>query len=480
MSLFRQPAWLSFHRQDKAAKSRSDASRRLPWLLLCLVMVIAALASLGHAQSQADERAGQYSVLVVDINGPITPATDSLLNDALYDAVDQDHDALLVVLDTPGGLVSSMRSMVAAMLNAQLPVFVWVGPRGARAASAGVFLVAASTIAGMSPQTTIGAASPVSMDGKDVGETMQSKIKNDLMSFVRGLAEARGRNADWYQRAVDDAVSITAAEAAMLGVVEMLADSPEDFLRQIASRGVDFGGARLSLAGRELRTVPYEPGVTHKLLSWLLDPQIAYLLLLGGMAGLFFEFTTPGAIFPGVFGGLCLLLALYALSVLPTTAAGILLILFAVVLFILEIFITSFGMLGLTALVSLFIGSLLLFRPTPGLGGVPVSTVVATSAGLALLMSWCLYVITRSQRSRKVHGLDALHGMTARVTDWTADGGRVFVRGESWKARAAFETQISETMSVRIVGHEGTTLLVEPEMQLSQGNPDQSIIDRNI
>ena len=434
------------------------------------VFIALAALSLSFAnQGTAQPAAGQdFAVTVVELHGPITPAAEGLLDDAVREAVDSGHQAVLLSLDTPGGLVQSMRAMVGTMLNAPIPVLVWVGPRGARAASAGVFLVAASSACAMSPQTTIGAASPVDMGGKDIGKTMESKIKNDLTSFVRGLASARGRNVQWYEQAVDEAVSITAAEAAMNGVVDVLAESPEDFLTQLASKGIAFGDGRIQFEAGDVTLVSFTPSTFHRMLSWLLEPQIAYLLLLGGMAGLFFEFTTPGAIFPGVFGGLCLLLALYALSVLPTTAAGVLLLLFALVLFVLEIYVTSFGMLGLTGLVALFIGSLLLFRPTPGIGNVPLATIISTISGLGIVLGGCLYVITRSQRAVKVHGLQALHGMTGRVTHWAGSSGRIFIRGESWKAQASPGNSFHAGETVTVIGHEGTALVVDSTSETDQ------------
>jgi membrane-bound serine protease (ClpP class) len=420
------------------------------------------------------ERLAAFPVLHAAVRGPITPATEQLLSHALARAEEGGYQALLLELDTPGGLVTSMRAMVSSILGARIPVLLWVGPNGARATSAGVFLVAAAHVAAMSPQTTIGAASPVEMGGKDVDPTMAEKIKNDLMSYVRGLAESRGRNSAWYQDAVDAAVSVTAQEAVMTGVVEMLADSPRDMLAQLAVRGIPAPGGTLRFDPQGVRLDSYDPGLRHRMLSWLLDPQIAYLLLLGGIAGLFFEFTTPGAILPGVLGGLSLLLALYALSILPTSTAGILLILFAVVLFVLEIFVTSFGMLSIAGLVALFLGSLILITPTPGLEGVPLATIIVTVTAVAAIMSLCLVLITRAQRRRGMHGLDAMIGLTGRITKWDRQEGQVFVRGESWKAVSSGEQALAVGDRVRVVAARGLTLTVAPENQdARESSPSQ-------
>lgn len=398
------------------------------------------LFSIPHAMGQEHSSAGK--VLRTQVKGAITPATVDLVADAVATAENGEYTALLIELDTPGGLVKSMREIVSTLLNTSVPVLVWVGPPGARAASAGVFIVAAADVAAMAPQTTMGAASPVGMGGQDVGKTMESKIKNDLKSYIRTLADTHGRNAAWYERAVEEAVSITSQEAVMDAVVDLIADTSRDLLDQLAARSERSddrtvpGAEQAPPIHKDTTIVDHEPGLRHALLSWLLDPQIAYLLLLGGMAGLFFELSTPGVVLPGVFGGLSLLLGLYALSILPTSTAGILLMLFAVVLFVLEIYITSFGMLGLAGLTALFIGSLILIRPEPGFEGVPLGMVTVTVGTLALILGACLYLVTKAQRGASVHGLEALVGMTVRVTKWSNGRGTVLVRGETWQATA--------------------------------------------
>ena len=430
---------------------------------VALFVLAAALIAGAPPQRACAETAKELRVLHAVVRGPITPASEQLLTHALERAEGQGYGALLLELDTPGGLVTSMRGMVSSILGARVPVLLWVGPSGARATSAGVFLVAAAHVAAMSPQSTIGAASPVDMGGKDVDATMAAKIKNDLMSYVRGLAASRGRNAQWYQDAVDAAVSITAQEAVMSGVVEFLAESPQDLLIQLAPRGIAMPDGTLCFDAQAATLDAYDPGLRHRMLSWLLDPQIAYLLLLGGIAGLFFEFTTPGAILPGVLGGLSLLLALYALSILPTSTAGILLILFAVVLFVLEIFVTSFGMLAVAGLVSLFLGSLILIAPTPGLEGVPLTTIILTVGAVTAIMSLCLVLITRAQRRQSMHGLAAMLGMTGRITTWNGQDGTIRLRGETWRAVSPGPAAFQPGDEARVTAARGLTLTVEPQ-----------------
>ena len=429
--------------------------------VLCACALAVALFGRHDAPAWGAEAPGDaFTVLSAQLDGPITPAAEDHLAAVLARAESLEAQAVLLRLDTPGGLISSMRAMLKNLLASPVPVVIWVGPSGARAASAGVFLVAASHVAAMAPQTTIGAASPVSMGGGDMDETMRAKVKNDIMSLVRSMAASRGRNVRWYERSVDEALSVNAAEAVMENVVDYMATDRDDLFGQLANRGISFGGAVVRFEPGQVVFVDYEPGMRHRLLSWLLDPQIAYLLLLGGMVGLFFEFSTPGAVFPGVFGGLCLILGLYALSVLPTNAAGVLLILFALVLLVLEVYVTSFGMLGVGALVALFMGSTILFDPAQGMAGLPLSLILSTIVPIAAILGGCLYVITRAQRARPVSGTQAMVGEVAAVRSWGEGDGVVFVRGELWKAD--YDGLLEEAQRVRIVAVEGLKLKVEP------------------
>ncbi|WP_235893974.1 NfeD family protein [Oceanidesulfovibrio indonesiensis] len=401
------------------------------------------------------------NVLYVELDGGISPIQVDLLELSIQEAAQRGFDMILLRLDTPGGLVESTRGIVKEMLNSPMPVLVWVGPSGARAASAGVFIVAASDVAAMSPQTTIGAASPVTMGGGDVNGTMERKVKNDILSLLRSLASRKDRNIEWYAKAVEEADSITASEAVMSGVVEMLAEDPEDFLQQAGARGVPTSEGVLRFSLDNVNLVPYEPGFRYDFLSWLLHPQIAYFLFLGGIAGLFFEVSHPGSIFPGVAGALCLLLALYALSVLPTNAAGILLILFSLVLLILEIFITSYGLLSIAALLSLFIGSTILYREGTGLV-LPLSSILATVITLAVFVTAVLYLVSKAQLRKPTQGQEAIIGAPATVRTWSGTHGRVFLRGEVWNAVSPTPMQPSPGDTVRIVRVEGLTLTVEP------------------
>lgn len=403
------------------------------------------------------------SVLYCRIDGSINPAQEDLLQKVIQTCDQEGHDLLLLGLDTPGGLGQSMREMIKLILNAPIPVVIWVGPQGARAASAGVFLVAASTVAAMSPQTSIGAASPVGMGGKDIPETMAKKIKNDFLSLIRGVAKGRGRNVDWYERAVEEAVSITASEAVLKKVVDLMAISPEDLLTQIGSKGLLPTLTPSRFNPDQFQIMRYEPGFRYSLLSWLLDPQIAYFLLLGGIAGIFFELSNPGTIFPGVFGMICLLLALYAMAILPTTAAGLLLIGLSLVLFILELAVTSYGLLSIAGMICLFIGSMILYQFEYGLILLPVQVILPTVLAVSAFIALGLFLIAKAQRRPKQTGYQSMLGLPAQVVDWSNAQGRVRVRGEIWKARAAAEEVLSAGDWVRVVEAEGLTLRVAPE-----------------
>jgi membrane-bound serine protease (ClpP class) len=442
--------------------------------LLALLLILAGVGlGMLRAASSAEDP-GSFTVLTAEIQGAISPAQVEVLQDVLRQAETDRSDLVLLRLDTPGGLVTSMREMVQLILNAKVPVAVWVGPSGARAASAGVFLVAASTVAAMSPQSTIGAASPVDMGGKDIDSTMAAKVKNDIISLVRGVAEARGRNVDWYVKSVEDADSITATEAVLLKVVDILAKDPQDLMDQLAVKALAWQGKTLRFSAKDVQFVAFNPGVRHKLLAWLLDPQIAYFLLLGGMAGIFFELTTPGAIFPGVFGGLCLLLGLYAMSVLPTNVAGVLLILFGLVLFVLELKVASYGMLSVAALVSLFIGSTILFRTETGMAGLPLSTIISGLAGFALIFGGVAYLVARAQLSKSPLGSEAMLGLAGEVRSWEGGRGQVFVNGEIWNADAAADSPLAAGDQIRVAAVHGLTLTVEP-LDPGLANSDRAI-----
>jgi len=431
---------------------------------LCLFLGLVLATSVALAAPVSGQQT--LSALEVSIATAISPIQADLLDAALDRARRDNNDMVLLVLDTPGGSIDVMRRMVKAMLASPLPIVVWVAPSGARAASAGVFLVAAATVAAMAPQTTIGSASPVGPGGGDIKGTMNAKIQNDLQSLLRGLVTRNDRNVGWYMRSITKAANLDALEAAQSRVIDFVAMDRTDLFAQLGKRGLTMAsGVTTHFTAADVRVQTYATGLRHGILSWLLDPQIAYILLLLGLAGLYFELTTPGAVLPGVIGSLSLLLALYALSVLPTNTAGLLLLLLGAVFFVLELFITSFGLLGLAGLASFLLGSMLLFRGD-GLGGLPLGLVLPTVLGLAGLLGFMGYLVAKAQLRRPISGVAALTGQTATVRHWQGTSGKVFINGELWQARSATPLALAPGQTVVVTGRDDMTLEVEGDSAL--------------
>lgn len=417
--------------------------------LLCTMLIA---VSETHAGSKV-------RVLSAVVEGGISPAQVNLLEDIIGQADDDDYDFILLRLDTPGGLGSSMRDMVKLIMNSGIPVCIWVGPEGAHAASAGAFLVAAAQVSAMAPGTTIGAASPVSSSGDDLPDTMSKKVKNDMTSLIKGIARKRGRNINWYAKAVEDGVSIDAQDAVALNVVNMLAVSVEDYLEQLGAKGIELSGKETKFSEEDIEITEFEPGFRYSILTWLLDPQVAYFLLIGGILGIFFELSHPGTMLPGVVGGFCFLTALYALSILPTNAAGLLLIIFACVLFILEIFIISYGLLSIAAIISLFVGSLVLFR-----GGevqqIPLGTIVSTVLSFAVLAIGLIYLVSKAQVRKTDMGIQAMVGMAGEVINTENRRMKIRIRGEIWNAVADDNAIFEQGTKVEVVQVDGLTLKI--------------------
>ncbi len=426
-----------------------------------IIILLLMLFFLGSVYAGSTKK---VSVLYVKISGTINPVQLDLLKEGLSYAESNNFDIIMIGLNTPGGLAKTMRDMVQVILNSNLPVVVWVGPKGAQAASAGVFLVAAADIAAMAPHTSIGSASPVAIGGKDVPETMQKKIKNDLMSLIRSMTRSKNRNYLWYERAIEESASLSAEEAVINKVVDLIAVSPHDLMVQLGKRGIFLENSVVKFSEDEFSIKEFEPSLRYKFLAWLLNPEIAYLLLLGGVAGLFFELSHPGVIFPGVFGGICLLMALYALSILPTNVAGLLLILFGLVLFILELKIVSYGLLTVGGLICMFFGSIILFRFERGVEPIPLSTILPSLIIIGLLVLMVMYLVTKVQLKPKTLGIEGMIGSLGEVIEWSENRGKVKIRGEIWNAETTRgNTNLEKGTKVKVVGNIGLTLIVEPQ-----------------
>jgi membrane-bound serine protease (ClpP class) len=415
----------------------------------------------GLAATAATAAAAAAPVARLDLEGVINPVTLRLVELGLERAKTERAQALLIQLDTPGGLERSMRAIVQRMLNAEVPVIVYVGPTGARAASAGVFITMAAHVAAMAPATNIGAASPVALGG-GADKTMLKKIENDAVAFIRSVALDRGRNADWAERAVRQAVSVTEREAVRLKVVDLVADSVPDLLERIDGRTVKTARGPVTLATKGAVVRAIEIGVRDRFLNIITDPNVAYILMMLGVLGLFFEISNPGVILPGVVGGISLILALFAFQNLPINWAGVLLILFGIVLYVAEIKITSHGVLAIGGTIAVALGSMMLFD-APELGfRVSWSVLVPTVGATALVFVWVVSTGVRALFGRQQTGAGGLIGLTGVAREALAPEGQVQVQGELWRA-VAEGGRLEAGARVRVVAVEGLTLRVARE-----------------
>jgi membrane-bound serine protease (ClpP class) len=375
-------------------------------------------------------------VLVSTVEGVINPVAAEYIGSSIKKADALHAEALVVRLDTPGGLDTSMRSIVRDIIAAPLPVIVFVAPSGARAASAGVFIAMASHIAAMAPGTNIGAAHPVAV-GEKMDKVMSEKATNDAAAYIKSIALQRGRNVEWAEEAVRKSVSITETEALQKKVIDLVVKDTGALLAEIdGKKTVTAAGDRiLRTAGAKI--VKHDMSLRHKILDLISNPNVAYILMLLGFYGLFFELTNPGAIFPGVIGGICLVLGFYAFQTLPVNYAGLLLILIGIVLFILEVKVASYGMLTVGGLLSLVLGSLMLFDSPLPFFKLSLSVILPAAAVTALFFILTFRLAYRAFRSKPVTGAEGLVGLEGSAkTEVTPEGGMVFVHGEFWSAYA--------------------------------------------
>ncbi|MGH7307580.1 MAG: NfeD family protein [Candidatus Rokuibacteriota bacterium] len=398
------------------------------------------------------------TVSLLEIEGVISPVTLRLVGAAIDRAQAERSEALIIQLDTPGGLERSMRSIVQRILQAEVPVVVYVAPTGARAASAGVFITMAAHVAAMAPATNIGAAHPVALGGGADKESLK-KIENDAAAFIRTVALERGRNAEWAEKAVRQSVAITEREAVRLNVVDLIAESVPDLLQKIEGRTVKTARGKVTLQTRAAVVTPIEIGFRDRVLNVITDPNVAYILMMVGMIGLIAELYNPGAIFPGVIGGISLILAFFAFQSLPLNYAGLLLILLGIGLMVAEIKIVSHGILGVGGVIALLLGSLMLFE-APEVGfrvswWVLLPTVAATAGTFLIVIAAGVRALGR----RPLLGAAGLIGQVGSARSRLAPEGQVTVQGEIWRA-VADGGPIDEGVPVRIVDVQGLTLRV--------------------
>ncbi len=419
---------------------------------LC-TLVLLLLASLAATPSWAAR-----PVSVIDIDGAITPITVRLLAAAIERAQAEGSQALVVQLNTPGGLERSMRSMVQSILNSEIPIIVYVAPTGARAASAGVFLTMAAHVAAMAPATNMGAAHPVAVGGQ-MDKEMLKKVENDAAAFARTLATERGRNAEWMEKAVRSSVSVTEREALKLKVIDLIADRLPDLLEKIDGRVVKTkrGAVTLETKGAPVKVIDIR--FRDRFLALITDPNIAYILMMVGMLGIFFELSNPGVVLPGVIGGISLILAFFAFQSLPINWAGLLLILFGVALLIAEIKIASHGVLTIGGVVSMVLGSFMLYEAPEAGFRVSWTVILPTVGASAGLVVWAVSAGVRAMMRPPTTGAAGMIGQHAVVRAALDPEGQVQLDGELWRA-VAEDAPVPAGETVRVTGVDGLTLRV--------------------
>jgi len=399
------------------------------------------------------------AVSLIQIDGVISPVTLRLISNAI-DRAQADHaQALVVQLDTPGGLERSMRSIVQKELNAEIPIVVYVSPTGARAASAGVFITMAAHVAAMAPATNIGAAHPVPVGGGQMDKVSAKKIESDAAAFARTIATERGRNADWAEKAVRQSISATEREAVKLRVVDLIAENVSDLLVKLDGRTVKTVKGVVTLRTADAPVKKVEVGFRDKFLNVITDPNIAYVLMMIGMLGIFFELSNPGVILPGVLGGISLILAFFAFQSLPINYAGLLLILFGVILLIAEIKVVSHGVLTIGGIVSMILGSLMLFEVPEADLRVSWWVILPTVGATAAIFALAVTAGVRALYQRSSTGYSGLIGQMAVARSPLAPEGQVFIHGELWRA-VAEDGAVAEGESVKVTAVEGLTLKV--------------------
>jgi membrane-bound serine protease (ClpP class) len=408
--------------------------------------------------SAADVSAGKGDIHVIEVAEAISPGAADFIKRSIKEASETEAACIIIEMDTPGGFFQATREIVMAIMASRVPVVVHVTPSGARAASAGVLITIAADIAVMAPGTNIGAAHPVNaMGGKDIEGDMSTKVINDMVANARSIAEKRGRNADWVEKAIRESASVTETEALEKNVIDLIAGSRQELIRKIDGRQIKDKGT-LNVAQAEIKVV--KETFRTKILKFISDPTIAFVLVMIALAGLYFEFSHPGAIFPGVVGGIALILAGFAFQVLPVNYAGVLLIILAFIFFIMEIKITSYGLLSVAGVISLMLGAIMLFKGDNSDMQVSWSVLIPILVAVSAFFVAVAALAFKAQKAKPQTGTQGIVGEIGVVKQAIDPEGKVFVHGELWNATS--KVAIAADTKVRIVSVEKLLLEVEP------------------
>jgi len=437
-----------------------------------MVRVISGLAAaflllLSAAPSRsAEQHSAQPLVIDLKLNGEVEPVLATYIDEGIAEAARKNASLVLITMDTPGGLSDSMKDIIQHILSSPVPVAVYVGPAGARGASAGFFILLSADVAAMAPGTRTGAASPIlAIGGFTIGvdEILRKKIMNDAMAFLRSYSEKRGRNAKLAETAVTDARAFTEKESLDGGLIDYLAATPEELLRDLNGKTLTrFDGSKTTLVLTNYQRAGLELSARQKFLARIVEPDMFFLLLILGALGLYAEFTHPGAVVPGVVGGICAVLALYAMHLLPVNVAGVLLIVIAVTLFVLEAKYTSHGILLAGGVIAMVFGAIFLIRSPLTSGGVSVGMAVAVTLPFAAISVFLMRLVLRSRKWKQAAGAEEMLGEQGIATGGLKSGveGMIRIHGETWRAVA--EQDVAAGDSVRVLKIEGLKLRVEP------------------
>jgi membrane-bound serine protease (ClpP class) len=398
-------------------------------------------------------------IYTIRIQGAIQPPVAGFIAESITKAEKDSGEALIILLDTPGGLDTSMRDIIKDIMDANIPVIVYVSPSGARAASAGCIILLASHIAAMAPGTNVGAAHPVTIGKEKADKDMMQKVVKDSEAYARSIAGKRGRNVEWAAKAVNISSSITANDALEKNVIDIVAQNLDDLLAQAEGKVVDTKKGKVTLKLKSKNKVEINMPFKYKFLSYLSDPNVAYLLMMLGIYGILFEIYSPGAIFPGVVGGISIILALYAFQTIPITFAGVFLILLGIVFFILELKVISHGMLGFAGILSIVIGSVMLVDLPRSMLSISWKSILSVAILSGIFFFGVLSYAIRAQLFKVKTGSEGLIGETGAATTDVFGKGKVFLHGELWNAKS--DEPITQGEQVVVTGVEGLLLIVK-------------------